>query len=120
MTTPTPTTAASVNSSQSSNSISSIQVSPDDFLKVNKALIRILLTLYECGGSLPTRQLYNNASMNWSHGWRMVCKAEREGYINRTKIPRRAGEKGNHMMVNKLTPKALSLLERLDLTTPHQ
>jgi hypothetical protein len=97
-----------------------LQVSPEEFLKVNAALIRILLTLYECGGSLPTRQLYNNASMNWSHGWRMVCKAEREGYINRTKIPRRAGEKGNHMMVNKLTPKALSLLERLDLTTPHQ
>jgi hypothetical protein len=94
------------------------EVTPADFKKVNAALIRILLTLYECGGSLPTRQLYNNASMNWSHGWRMVCKAEQEGYINRTRIPRRAGEKGNHTMVNKLTPKALRLLERLDLTTP--
>ena len=95
---------------------SSIEVTPEDFKRVNAALIRLLLTLYECGGSLPTRRLYESAHMSRTYGNKVIHKAEQQGYITRVKVPKPQGKRGNHMMVNKLTLKAKILLKQLDLT----
>jgi hypothetical protein len=92
-----------------------IQVSADDFKKCNAALLRLLLTLHECGGFLPTRQLYDSAGMSRRYGPTVIKKAVDQGYIKREKVSKPQGEKGNDMMVNSLTPRACRLLERLDL-----
>jgi predicted transcriptional regulator len=95
-----------------------IQVPVGDYLKVNAALIRLLITLYECGGSLLTKKLYDSANMSYSHGTKTIGKAIREGLIKRDTVPKQPGKKGNHMKVSSLTPKGLKLLKALELYTP--
>jgi hypothetical protein len=94
-----------------------IQVSADDFRKVNAALIRLLLTLHESpgGGPMSSRKLYESAGMSRVYGPKVLKKAAQEGYVTRKRVPKPKGEKGNHMVVNTLTPKARRLLDRLDL-----
>jgi DNA-binding MarR family transcriptional regulator len=93
------------------------EVTGEEFKKLNGAMIRLLLTLDECGdGSLPTRQLFESANMSSSWGSRIVTKAKAAGYIERVRVPKSLGQKGNNMMINKLTPKARTLLDRLGLT----
>jgi DNA-binding MarR family transcriptional regulator len=93
-----------------------IEVSVDDFKKVNAAVIRLLLTLYESGGPMSSRRLYESAGMSRVYGPKMIKKAEQQGYVTRKRVRKPRGEKGNHMMINSLTPKAKRLLNTLELT----
>lgn len=54
--------------------------------------------------------------MSRSYGSKIIRKAKLEGYVTREKVPKPDGQKGNDMMVNRLTAKARALLARLELT----
>jgi len=93
-----------------------IEVSADDFKRYNTALLRLLLTLYECGGSLATVKLFETADMSTAYGGKIVTKAAKLGYIKRDRVPKPKGEPGNDMVINTLTTRGTKLLERLNLT----
>jgi hypothetical protein len=91
-------------------------VSPDDFKKINTAMLRLLLALYETpGNALSTVKLFNTADMSTAYGGKIIRKAENEGYIVRLRVPKPRGEQGNDMVVNTLTLKGKKLLKKLQL-----
>jgi hypothetical protein len=92
-----------------------IEVSPDDFIRCNKAMVKLLLTLYKSKrASMQTMKLYSVAKMSNNYSRLSLRKAERMGYITRRKVAKPKGEKGNDMIVNSLTPRGLQLLQSLE------
>ena len=92
-----------------------IRIPLDDFVHCNKGLLRLLFTLYKRGSELSTTKLYKAADVSNNYSYILLQKAERMGLIERKKVSKPKGLKGNDMVVNKLTNKGRRLLSSLDL-----
>jgi hypothetical protein len=101
--------------------MTTISIPIDDFVRCNKGLLRLLLALYRKGGGvagnegLSTTKLYKAAGMSNNYSYIVLQRAERMGFIERKKVPKPKGLKGNVMVVNRLTNKGRRLLSSLDL-----
>jgi hypothetical protein len=92
-----------------------IAISKDDFKRYNAAMLRLLLCLYECGGSLSTVRLFETSGMSTAYGGKTITKTARLGYIKREKVPVPKGRFGNNPVINTITPKGKKLLKSLQL-----
>jgi hypothetical protein len=95
--------------------ITTIEVPLDDFVRCNGSMLKLLLTLYKKDGELPTTRLYDVARMSNNYSFIVLQRAERMGFIERKKVPKPKGLRGNDMVVNRLTNKGCRLLSSLDL-----
>jgi hypothetical protein len=55
------------------------------------------------GAGISTRPLLKELKANGLH--KLLSAAQKRGYIHREKVKKPKGEKGNHLMLNHLTPK---------------
>jgi hypothetical protein len=93
-----------------------IEVPLDDFVRCNKGMVKLLLTLYKSKStSMSTIRLYNAAKMSNNYSRLALQKAEKMGFITRKKVAKPEGEKGNDMIVNSLTFKGHAFLKRLSM-----
>jgi hypothetical protein len=93
-----------------------VEVPLDDFVRCNKGMVKLLLTLYKSkSASMQTMELYSAAKLSNNYSRLLLRKAERMGYMTRKKLAKPQGEKGNDMIVNSLTPKGRALLKTLNL-----
>jgi hypothetical protein len=74
-----------------------------------KPMLRLLAALSKNYG-IPTRQLLEG-EFNGMDLHREIIEAERLGYVKRVKVEKPKGEKGNHLMVNLLTPKGKRIVK---------
>src|SRR5215207_11356028 len=101
---------------RTTRTVVTIEVPPDDFVRCNRAMVKLLLTLYKSkSASMQTMKLYSVAKMSNNYSRLSLRNAERMGYITRKKVAKPKGEKGNDMIVNSLTPKGRALLKTLNL-----
>jgi hypothetical protein len=90
-----------------------IDVTPQDFLKLHKGLVRMLRTIEEAGGSgLPTNKASLQVFNSRTYGWRILEQARKLGYIERKPVSKPKG-KGHYYIMNRLTSKGRKLLREL-------
>jgi hypothetical protein len=76
----------------------------------NAALLRILMLLRAAGDKgIPTVQLLNRLNST-NYGQRMIKLGEKNGYVERVKVKVPKGQKGNIIVINRLTPKGKLLM----------
>ena len=93
----------------------SIEVSAEDFARINKGLIHLLKAIDgNPGGSISTVRLLTKLKST-GYGQHIIRRAVRDGYVVRKE--RRPQGKGNYLVVNHLTPKGKALLEKLPEVT---
>jgi hypothetical protein len=91
-----------------SSSNSNIEVSIEDFVKMNQGLIHLLQAIDSSpGGYIPTVKLLRKLKST-GYGQHIIRRAVREGYIARKEQPPKG--KGNYLVINYLTPKGKVLL----------
>jgi hypothetical protein len=73
------------------------------------ALIRLLAIIDKHRDGIPTRRLLQQAGANEFH--KLIMTAESEGYIRREQVKKPAGQKGNHMTANHLTPAGKKIVQ---------
>jgi hypothetical protein len=76
----------------------------------NVGLFRLLLAVYQAGpDGITTLKLLQQLN-SITHGQAFLKRAEREKLIERKRVPKPAGQKGNHFTVNRITDKGKQLL----------
>jgi DNA-binding MarR family transcriptional regulator len=95
-----------------------IDVSPADFLKLYRGMVRALRAIEKAsrsdpGRGLPTRKLSQDVFNSRTYGWKVLKQAEKLGYIKRKRVQKPKGQRGNYMVMNYLTPKGRRLLQEL-------
>ena len=93
----------------------SIEVSAEDFARINKGLIHLLEAIDgNPDGSISTVKLLTKLKST-GYGQHIIRRAVRDGYVVRKE--RRPPGKGNYLVVNHLTPKGKALLDKLSEVT---
>jgi hypothetical protein len=81
----------------------------------NAALLRILMVLrVEGDKGMPTVQLLNRLNST-NYGQRMIKLGEKNGYIERVKVKVPKGQKGNIIVINRLTSKGKGIMAGVPL-----
>lgn len=89
-----------------------IDVTPSDFLKLYRGMIRMLEALEKAGPSgLSTNEASLRVFNSRQYGNRILKQAEQMGYITRERLDNAKG--GHYYVVNKLTPAGRKLLQEL-------
>jgi hypothetical protein len=105
-------------SNNSNDAEDKIAVSPKEWAKSHKTLVKLLKVLdteYSKGRGMSTRKLLDK--MCWNHNLQAaIDQAEKEGYIMRTKV-KHEGRKGNDLVLNLITVKGQILLDKVAKVT---
>jgi hypothetical protein len=93
-------------------SSSKVEVSTEDFVKMNQGLIHLLQAIDSSSpdGSISTVKLLTKLKST-GYGQYIIKRAVREGYIARKEQPPKG--RGNYLVINYLTPKGKALLRKL-------
>ena len=92
-------------------SSSKVEVSTEDFVKMNQGLIHLLQAIDSSpGSSISTVKLLIKLKST-GYGQYIIKRAVREGYIARKEQPPKG--RGNYLVINYLTPKGKALLRKL-------
>jgi|SRR5215218_5245985 DNA-binding MarR family transcriptional regulator len=94
-------------------------LSPWKLLQMNKGLIHVLQIIDQSPkGQISTRKLLEAINSGDLH--KLIKKGEKLGFIERKKVKKPQGQKGNNMVVNSLTLKGHMLLEVYDMLSGHR
>jgi hypothetical protein len=92
-----------------------IDVTPSDFIRTHKGLVRLLRTIEQHEADDPelsTRLLCEQVFHSRNYCYELLEQARERGYVTRTEVP--AIGKGNRRIVNRLTPAGKQLLRELE------
>ena len=91
-----------------------IDVTPQDFLRLHKGLVRMLQAIEKAGPTgLSTNKAGERVFNSRYYGWRILELAHERGYIERIEVPRPRG--GHPYTMNRLTSRGRELLKELGL-----
>jgi hypothetical protein len=90
---------------------------PDTFIRDHTGLVRLLIAVNRAGKrGISTRRVCEQVFNSRSYGLEMLKEAAKQELITRsTPVPPGKGERGNWLVVNKITPKGRRLLKNLQL-----
>jgi len=116
MTKTTSTTTTTETETSEAEKLIEVSYPVDDFVRNNKAMLKLMSVLRKYHPHpIPTRRLYELANTSNNYGGVALFKAVRMGYITRKRVEKPLGERGNHMILNSLTPKGEQLLQELGI-----
>ena len=89
-----------------------IDVTPQDFLRLHKGLVRMLQAIEKAGPrGLSTNKAGLQVFNSRQYGWRILEQARELGYVERKQVPRPRG--GHPYTMNYLTSRGRELLREL-------
>jgi hypothetical protein len=93
------------------------QFNPDAYIRENTGLVRLLIAVNRAGKrGISTRRVCEQVFNSRSYGLEMLKEAAEKKLITRSDpLPVPKGQRGNLLVVNRITPKGRKLLAKLQL-----